>query len=213
MISPDGFLVIITLLMTAYPQFEGSLETSKYGLWYECLKDIDEAVLTCAVKQHIMSSPFPPSISELRKRAFDLILPPARPATVAWDTLMRALESAGSINSTKAWAALDATTKEIVGGYHTFIAWSNMSRDQLESFQRTSFIKCYEQLTLKQRQNGSLPDNYRVTIGTDADEENLVEQSNPATGNIESDSEKIQAPKAVINNVYLRLTGKQKYTE
>lgn len=43
--------------------------------WYMCLHDLDYAVVLEAVKQVIMTSPYVPTVAEIRKRAMDIMRP------------------------------------------------------------------------------------------------------------------------------------------
>ena len=74
---------------------------------------------------------------------------------------MRALSHAHAPDSQETWENLPTLTKELVGGYHSFLSWSSTPTEQLESVQRPMFIKRFENATANQRRQASAPDRLR----------------------------------------------------
>lgn len=202
MISSDDFKTIIAGLQTAYPRYEIVTNSSAFKLWYASLCDLDETALKRAAKQHIMCSPFPPSISELRQRAYDLTADPATSAAVAWDTLMRALSGANSPDSIETWESLPTITKELVGGFRTFRAWSNVPVDQLETVQRPMFIKKYDAVMLRTRQQSATPAPLRNPARSiEGSTMQMIEERDY------SEHEKLPMPPELKNKLLARLRG------
>ena len=152
MISSTEFKTIIAGLQCAYPRYAIVTTDAAFKLWYSSLKDINADTLKKAAQQHIMTSQYPPSISELRQRAFNLTAPADDIAAAEWDRLMRSLSRAHSPEGREVWESLPTLTKELVGGFHSFLAWSSTPTEQLESVQRPIFIK-----TAQNRQQASAP--------------------------------------------------------
>ena len=161
MISVQDFKTVVAALQSAYPRYQVITNDAAFRLWYTSIADIDEDALKKAARQHIMQSSFPPSISELRQRAYNLTAPDDDHASVEWDRLMRALSHAHAPDSQETWENLPSLTKELVGGYHSFLSWSSTPTEQLESVQRPMFIKRFENATASQRQQASAPARLR----------------------------------------------------
>lgn len=157
MISSTEFKTIIAGLQCAYPRYTIVTTDAAFKLWYSSLKDINADTLKKAAQQHIMTSQYPPSISELRQRAFNLTAPADDMAAAEWDRLMRSLSRAHSPEGREIWENLPTLTKELVGGFHSFLAWSSTPTEQLESVQRPMFIKRFEARTAQNRQRASAP--------------------------------------------------------
>ena len=56
---------LLAMLSAAYPNMK-EVDKVTVGLWYECLKDIDVKDGLIATRKHIMKSPFPPTIADIR---------------------------------------------------------------------------------------------------------------------------------------------------
>lgn len=160
-LSEMEFKQILAGIQCAYPRYAVVTTDEAFKLWYASLKDIDAVTLKKAAQQHIMTAQFPPSISELRQRAYNITAPPDNMAAAEWDRLMRALSHAHAPDSQETWENLPSLTKELVGGYHSFLSWSSTPTEQLESVQRPMFIKRFENATASQRQQASAPARLR----------------------------------------------------
>lgn len=161
MISVPDFKALIAGLQSAYPRYTLVSNDAAFKLWYASLADLDEDALKRAAKQHILTAKFPPTISELRERAYNLTAEPETSAAAAWDELMRALSGASSPDSAETWERLPTITKELVGGFRTFRTWANIPRDQLETVQRPTFTKKYDAMMLQTRQQSAAPAAFR----------------------------------------------------
>lgn len=156
-LSEMEFKQILAGIQCAYPRYAVVTTDEAFKLWYASLKDIDAVTLKKAAQQHIVTAQFPPSISELRQRAFNLTAPADDIAAAEWDRLMRALSRAHSPEGREIWENLPTLTRELVGGFHSFLAWSSTPTEQLESVQRPMFIKRFETRTAQNRQQASAP--------------------------------------------------------
>ena len=203
MISSTEFKTIIAGLQCAYPRYAIVTTDAAYKLWYSSLKDIDGDTLKKAAQQHIMTSQYPPTISELRQRAFNLTAPADDIAAAEWDRLMRALSRAHSPEGREIWENLPTLTRELVGGFHSFLAWSSTPTEQLESVQRPMFIKRFETKTAQNRQQASAPVQLRDPqrqLETKPVQQ-IEEHENPEPG------EKIGAPPELMRSLRQRLFG------
>lgn len=205
-LSEMEFKQILAGIQCAYPRYAVVTTDEAFKLWYASLKDIDAVALKKATQQHIMTNPFPPSISELRQRAYNLTSPADNLASVEWDRLMRALSHAHAPDSESAWENLPTLTKELVGGYHSFLSWSATPTEQLESVQRPMFIKRFEARTAQNRQQASAPVRLRDPR---TELETRPVQQIEAHDDFER-KEKIGAPPELMKALRQRLSGDRK---
>ena len=56
---------LLAMLSAAYPNMK-EVDKVTVEIWYECLKDIDVKDGLIATRKHIMKSPFPPTIADIR---------------------------------------------------------------------------------------------------------------------------------------------------
>jgi hypothetical protein len=128
---------LIATLKAAYTRMEIPDLDGMIALWTKMLGDLDAGALVLAVEKHIASSPFPPTIADLRKLVVTAVLP--APAEVAWSEIQRALERANrSIVPT--WSSeLVARVVDDLGGWSRLC---DIPTDQLH-FERQAFIRHY----------------------------------------------------------------------
>lgn len=57
---------LLGMIYSAYPNMKEVTQTT-VNLWYECLKDMNVKDGLIAAKKHILKSPYPPTIADIRK--------------------------------------------------------------------------------------------------------------------------------------------------
>ena len=87
------------ILVAAYPNFDkfkdDSQVESMVNMWAALFSDDDVAIVGLAVKKHIMTSKWPPSIAEIREIMVDITHPDLIPPDQAWTAVSNLLYSAG----------------------------------------------------------------------------------------------------------------------
>lgn len=79
---------VITLLAGNYDSIAKKDNTQKQlmiSTWQECLGDLDYRLVLEAVKKTMITSPYPPTIADIRKNAISLVTPEAVTAIEAWN--------------------------------------------------------------------------------------------------------------------------------
>lgn len=158
--------MILKGLKAAYPNNNFIPDEFTMNLWYTALQDIPFPVLNRAAQSYMMSNHFPPTIADIRQCAYNLSAPADDIAAEEWSKLMKALGYAGlpEPQAFEYWNRLPDTTKEIVGSFTEFKAWSYTETSELMSVQRPMFIKRFEERTRTMRMRGSVPNNLQTPM-------------------------------------------------
>ena len=156
-ISLDDFRTVIRGLSAAYTSNDFIPNEYTFNLWYKALHDIDYVTLNKAAQAYMMTNKFPPTIADIRRIAFDLVLPADEIAAEEWQRLMKALGQAGRPDAVEYWKALPEITREIVGGFSEFREWSLLPITDLMTVHRPMFIKRYEERMKRKRLTAPLP--------------------------------------------------------
>ncbi len=158
--------MILKGLKAAYPNNNFIPDEYTMNLWYTALQDIPFPVLNRAAQSYMMSNHFPPTIADIRQCAYDLSAPADDIAAEEWSKLMKALSYAGlpEPEAYEYWNRLPDITKEIVGSFTEFKAWSYTETSELMSVQRPMFIKRFEEKTRTMRMRGSVPNNLQTPM-------------------------------------------------
>ena len=163
-ITKEDFKLVTASLKAAYPKEDFINSEYTFNLWYNALCDIQYTVLRDAAMNYIMTNHYPPSISDIRQIAFDLVSPADDLAGEEWARLMKALGYAYAPDAFDKWVKLPDITKEIVGGFSEFKEWANTPTADLMSVQRPMFIKRFEEKTRTLRMRGSIPNNLQTPM-------------------------------------------------
>ena len=80
---------VITLLAGNYNSIAEKDKTQKQlmiNTWLECLEDLDYRLVLESVKKTMITSPYPPTIADIRKNAIEMIKPTtSKTAIEAWN--------------------------------------------------------------------------------------------------------------------------------
>lgn len=71
----NEFSNIALAIHEAYPSYGAMSTTEGVQVWYEMLKDLEYDSVTRAVQKHIQTSPFAPTIADIRKRCEEMKYP------------------------------------------------------------------------------------------------------------------------------------------
>lgn len=158
--------MILKGLKAAYPNDNFIPDEYTMNLWYTALQDIPFPVLNRAAQSYMMSNHFPPTIADIRQYAYNLSAPADDIAAEEWSKLMKALSYAGlpEPEAFEYWNRLPDITKQIVGSFKEFKAWSNTDTSELMTVHRPMFIKRFEEKTKTLRMRGSVPNNLQTPM-------------------------------------------------
>ena len=90
------------ILIAAYPNFDKFKDDSQVegmvNMWASLFADDDSKIVGLAVKKHIMTSKWPPSIAEIREIMADITHPDLIPPDQAWAAVSDLLYAVGEYN-------------------------------------------------------------------------------------------------------------------
>lgn len=112
-VTDQEFQQLALTLKAAYPNSNVIPDVYAMQVWFRMLGDLDFRIAENAIAEHISTSPFPPSISEIRAKCT------ARKIDIpdwgeAWGKVNKAIQRYGSYRETEAMESLDETTREAV---------------------------------------------------------------------------------------------------
>lgn len=154
---------IITLLAGNYNSIaEKSKEQKQMMLntWQECLGDLDYKLVLQAVKKTIIKSPFPPTIHDIRKYAVELINPIEDRRLEVWDECYK-LICRGSVVTQEEFDKHSYICKKFLGSVNQLRSYARSDIDTINTVVKSSFLKQYEILLDRQKEENLLPENLR----------------------------------------------------
>ena len=111
--------------------------------WFECLKDLDYAVVSAAVKNLAMrDSKFPPAMSDIRKECMALTNPPSMSEQEAW-AIVRAGIRNGTYGATEEFNSFPADVQKAVVNASALSEWAMLPSDEVDTVIAALFKRQY----------------------------------------------------------------------
>ena len=148
------------ILIAAYPNFDKFKDDSQVegmvNMWASLFADDDGAIVGLAVKKHIMTSKWPPSIAEIREIMADITHPDLIPPDQAWAAVVDLLYTAVEQNHGDAHRNLPPLIAQTVDaiGWHTLYQLHRGSYGgNKDGMDRVAFMDLYRPAYERERQN------------------------------------------------------------
>lgn len=156
---------LVMIVVTAYPNFDKFRDedsvNATVNLWAVMLEDIDAATADLAVRQHIATSKWPPSIAELRERILEITRPDVVPPDKAWLAVSDLLYSVGEHN----YCDLAKQLPPLVSRAVEAIGWGNLWEMHRSCYvggkpgmDRIAFLQQYEPMYQREKEKAMTPE-------------------------------------------------------
>lgn len=159
--TKQEFMKIAMAIKTYYPKDDLMPSKEALQLWYDALKDLTYEQLNTALRRHVATSKWSPSIAELREQCVELEVPIADWG-VAYEELQRAIRNWGWSREAEAMESMSKLTRETVKrlGYQTLCE----SQDGMAD--RANFRNIYEQVKSAYKDNQQVQESLRIKLPT-----------------------------------------------
>lgn len=164
---------LIGIITMAYPNFDKFRDEkhirSMVSVWADMFSEDDAGLVALAIKEHISTSKWPPSIAEIRELMTRIVNPNIIPPDEAWEIVAKYLYIAGEYCHRDYRAELPKAIAESIDaiGYgqlyalHVAYARGSSSKAGLD---RVAFLQTYEEKMERQRRKAMLPESLRLNI-------------------------------------------------
>lgn len=157
---------VITLLAGNYDSIAKKDKTQKQLMldtWYSCLGDLDYNLVLQAVKKTIIENPYPPTIAEIRKNAVEMINPTKYDPLEDWNECYKMICS-GAYMTQEEFNSHSEICKKFLGSLSQLKAYATNTDFNLDVV-RSNFLKQYENLKQREKQQKLLPVQMQEMIG------------------------------------------------
>lgn len=164
---------LLAIIAAAYPNMKEVNEV-QINIWYDCLKDIDVKVALTAIKKHILESTFPPSIADIRKQVAEITMPETAKldGTTAWGEVLKAIKEYGYYREEEALANMSPMTAKVV----KYMGWREICLSEQPDVIRGQFLKMYEILSNREKQDRLLPLDFKQNMEQIANTHQAIKQ-------------------------------------
>ena len=167
----DEIIKAVGVIAMAYPAAERFREEKQLrnmvAVWAEFFATDDAGLVMMAIRQHISTSKWPPSIAEIRDIMVTISRPDIIPADEAWEIVAKYLDVQGEYDGGDYHAALPETIAEAIDavGYGQLYALHVAhARGGKAGLDRIAFRDAYEGKAERERQKALLPKPVREQI-------------------------------------------------
>lgn len=139
--NAQEFSTIAMAIRSAWPNANLMLDDKAKDVWYTMLVDLDYNACLVAIKEHMSTCRFAPSIAELRERCSNVTSVPVQSWGDAWEDVISAIRFCGMYREEEALQRMDAITRQCVKrlGFQNLCTSENITAD------RANFRMIYEQ--------------------------------------------------------------------
>lgn len=164
--------VLLGIIQVAYPKFysnEFDVDNA-VNVWQEMLQDIGLDLAKAAVHIHISTSPFPPTISDIRKHAISAVHKSIS-ADEAWGQVKRAISKYGSYREEDALNSMNESVAKLVRrfGFKDLCMSENIMAD------RAHFLKLWEASSKYEKEQALIPKSVKDRLRIMTENIGLIE--------------------------------------
>ena len=148
------------VLIAAYPNFDKFRDDSQVeamvNMWATLFADDDGKIVALAVKRHIMTSKWPPSIAEIREIMADITHPDLIPPDQAWAAVNDLISAVGEYNVDNAHRNLPpliAQTVDAIGWRTLYQLHCGSYRGNKDGMDRVAFMDLYRPAYERERKD------------------------------------------------------------
>lgn len=167
----------ITLLAGNYESYAKRTETDEQvevmvKVWQECLGDLDYELVLNSIKKCIITSPYPPTIHDIRKNAIDITNPAKDNRLEVWDECYK-LICRGSVVTQEEFDKHSYICRKFLGSVNQLRNYARSDIEAINTVVKSSFLKQYDILFNRQKEENLLPESMRNTIKTLSEKEEI----------------------------------------
>lgn len=151
-ITREQFKILAKAMKAIYTDERFLPDHDSVNVWYTLLCDLDYETLSKAIQKCMMSSPFQPTIADIRTAASQF-----KPSgeirqmseLQAWDTVRRAINNS-IYNAENEFQKLLPIVQKAVGSPYNLTEWATLDSDTVNSVVQSNFIRSYRAMVTRE---------------------------------------------------------------
>lgn len=154
------FATYVAALRTYYPRENILPNKQAAELWYMEVQDIPYNVAMMALREHVHTEKWSPSISEIRSRASEIVNGQQADWGDGWQQALTAIRRYGMYRESEALESMDEVTRATVSR----LGYQNLCLSENQAADRARFKDIYEQISERKKRESNLPNALRLEI-------------------------------------------------
>lgn len=178
----EEFSYLVKGMKAVYSSDRFIQDKDAFDVWYGLVGHLDYQIASMAVKKHIMTSPYPPTVKDI----LDNTRGPEESEGGAWDEVRRAIHN-GIYGAEAEFDKLSDLAKAAVGSPASLREWATMPSDQVETVIQSHFVRRFRTLQERARVDeitGPLLDVKELgKIGGEHEQGHIIRETDERPGN------------------------------
>ena len=149
------FGVLVMSMKAVYTKPEFLPDENAINVWYRLLKDLDYKTASLALQKHMMTSPFPPTIADIRSAAAEFKTAVNGTEELselsAWSLVRKAIQNS-SYNAESEFERLPDAVRIAVGSPDNLREMAVMPIETVESVEMSHFIRAYRAVRTREKE-------------------------------------------------------------
>lgn len=154
----NEFLVLVKTMRAVHPAMFQNMDT--VDVWFRLLKDIDYTDAAAALGKHLSTSPYPPTIADIR---MNVQTDDGLNGEQAWALVFQAISNSG-YHSEEEFEKLPALVRKAVGSPANLRELAMMPTDTVNSVEKSHFIRTYDAERKRKRELDAMPKEIRERL-------------------------------------------------
>lgn len=163
MTTKDEFMQLVAVLRAAYNSEKFMPDKQSALVWYEMLKDIEYPVLMQGCYKLIQSSPYPPTIADIRASCASLQTVERLTDLEAWALVRKALSN-GTYGAEQEFAKLPPLVQKAVGSPANIREMAQADLDSVATVFQSQFLRAYRAETQRAADMAKLSPKIRTLL-------------------------------------------------
>lgn len=162
---------LVAIIVTAYPNFDKFKDaqeiTSTVNLWATMFSDEDARIVGLAIKKHIATNKWPPSVAELREIMLEIQHPELIAPDQAWAAVSDYMETTGQYNYERLECELPplvARAVEVIGYHNLYDMNRGTYGNNSPGIARVAFMQQYTAMYNREKARAMTPAEITATI-------------------------------------------------
>lgn len=172
MTGKEDFMKLVTVLRAAYNSEKFMPDRESALVWYEMLKDIDYPVLMQGCYKLIQSSPYPPTIADIRASCASLQTVERLTDLEAWALVRKALSN-GTYGAEAEYEKLPPLVQKAVGSPANIREMARADLDSVATVFQSQFLRAYRAETQRAADMAKLSPKIRTLL--EGTTQNMIE--------------------------------------
>lgn len=135
----EDFKIIVKGLKAVYAQPTFIADADAFDVWLGMLQDLPYKLVNLAAQKHMAESPYPPTISDIRKMCTKISHGTLPDVDDAWGMVLKAIRSYGYMREAEALESLPEPCRSVVKN----MGWQNLCQSENIMAERAFFRDSY----------------------------------------------------------------------